>query len=368
MELPLYKEAIKFSGEGEDRNQGLYFEKFVNTWDFQNSSTIDKRMFLEKFLGVNSPERLLRDYRERRHRLARKLGGEIFESKTLWRLVSGLGAAHPTEAGFVWHRTLGVPYLPGSSLKGALRAWLTHWKQGEADRINELFGDADTSGQGRLTVFDALPVEPSALALDVMNPHYAPYYGKIDDPNVLQTSPPADYYAPIPVFFLTVAAGQSFEFALAPTPGLGTSEDVEAGVNLLKEAVTMIGVGAKTAVGYGVFEELNEKTKSIFDRIDAAEKAEERERLGKLRPFERYCCLLESGLKGDLASRKKELKDNSVKLYQELANSNDSEKMKAALLLRDVWQRTGDWEGKMSEKQREKVAQLKEILLKENFK
>lgn len=364
--MPLYKEANEFSGEREGRNQGLYFEKFVDTWNFQGSPTIDKRIFLEKFLGGNSTDRLLSDYRERRHRLARKLNGKIFESKTLWRLVSGLGAAHPTEAGFVWHRTLGVPYLPGSSLKGALRAWLTHWEQGEANRINELFGDADNSGQGRLIVFDALPVAPPALALDVMNPHYAPYYDQMDDPNVLQTNPPADYYAPIPVFFLTVAAGQSFEFVLAPTPGLGTPEDVTEGVKLLKEALPTIGIGAKTAVGYGVFEEFNEKTKSIFGPIDAAEKAEERERLEKLSPFERYCYLLESGLKGDLESHKKELKDNSVKLYQELANLNDSEKLTAALLLREVWRVTGDWEGKMSEKQVVKVKDVEEVLKASN--
>lgn len=364
--MPLYQEIKEFYGQEENRNQGLYFEKFIDTWDFQGSPKIDKKIFLENFLGHNSTDGLLSNYLERRHRLARKLNGKIFESKNLWRLVSGLGSAHPTEAGFVWHRTLGVPYLPGSSLKGALRAWLTHWEQGEANRINELFGDAENSGQGRLIVFDALPVAPPTLELDVMNPHYAPYYGKMDDPNVLQTSPPADYYAPIPVFFLTVAAGQSFEFVLAPTPGLGTPEDLEAGVDLLKEALTTTGVGAKTAVGYGVFEEFREKTKSIFDPIDAAEKAEERERLEKLSPFERYCFLLESGLQGDLESHKKELKENSIKLYQELANLNDSEKLKAALLLRDVWRVTGDWEGKMSEKQALKVKSVEKLLRKAN--
>lgn len=365
--MPLYQGAMEaFSRQGEDRNQGLYFEKFFDGWDFQDPSKTDKRAFLE---GIKlNPTQLLTGYRERRHRLARKLGGEILASKTLWRLVSGLGAAHPTEAGFIWHWTLGVPYLPGTSLKGALRAWLTHWKKGEADQINELFGEADSSGQGRLIIFDALPITSSELKLelDVMNPHYAPYYDKMDDPNVLQISPPADYYAPIPVFFLTVAPGQPFEFIVAPTPGLGTPENVEAGVALLEEALTTIGVGAKTAVGYGVFGEFDNKTKSIFDRIDKEEKAEEQAWLEELSPFERYCYLLESGLKCYDESHKEELKSDSMKLYNELASLNDSEKMKAAVLLKDVWQMIGAWEGKISEKQAKKVAEIKALLTGNN--
>jgi CRISPR-associated protein Cmr6 len=360
MGLPLYKEAREFLGEEGSQNRGLYFEKFIDTWDFQGSPTIDKRTFLEKFLEVNSSDRLLRDYRDRRYRLVRKLNGKILESKTLWRLVSGLGLAHPTEVGFIWHRTLGVPYLPGSSLKGALRAWLTYWEKGESKRIQELFGDTDTCGQGRLIVFDALPISSVKLDLDVMNSHYAPYYDNCDKKDVLQTNPPADYYSPNPVFFLTVAAGQGFEFMLAPTPGSGTQKDLEEGVTLLKEALSTIGVGAKTAVGYGLFEaEFVDQTKSIFIKF---EKEEEKSILKQLTPFEIKCYRLKILLKRYNGQEKEKLKRESMSLYGELGNLNETEKVSAARLLKEVWQKVGDWDGKISDKQKKKVAIIMELL------
>jgi CRISPR-associated protein Cmr6 len=31
------------------------------------------------------------------------------------------------ENGFLWHPTLGVPYLPGAAVKGLVRAYVEHW-------------------------------------------------------------------------------------------------------------------------------------------------------------------------------------------------------------------------------------------------
>jgi len=49
--------------------------------------------------------------------LIQSLGGEPLLIRTAWRFVSGLGRSRPVENGFVWHHTLGVPYLPGSSIR-----------------------------------------------------------------------------------------------------------------------------------------------------------------------------------------------------------------------------------------------------------
>ncbi len=48
---------------------------------------------------------------------------EAFRATVDWRLAVGLGGDHPLENGFTFHRVYGVPYLPGSALKGLARAW-----------------------------------------------------------------------------------------------------------------------------------------------------------------------------------------------------------------------------------------------------
>jgi len=106
----------------------------------------------------------------------------------------------------------------------------------------------------------ALPTKPPKLELDILNPHYQPYY----------TDPlkhfPADYYSPVPVFFLTVAPGQSFRFALGTRPGVAMAQaDWRWLWKILGDALQCIGAGGKTAVGYGYmtnFEEQTEKQAS----------------------------------------------------------------------------------------------------------
>lgn len=361
--LPLYKNAQDFIRQNNGRNLGLYFDKFCDKWvetdDEQNGyklnlSATEKKDFFTKITEEREKEenQLLKDYLNRRYYLIRALDGRILHSRTLWRFVSGLGAAHPTETGFVWHRTLGVPYLPASSLKGMLRAWLKHWENdGKSEsRIRELFGDPET-GQGRLIIFDALPLSSPVLDIDIMNPHYTPYY---DNP---EKNPPGDYYSPNPVYFLTVAPKQKFEFVIAPNYGLGSEADLKEGVVLLKRALSIIGCGAKTAVGYGVFEEnFLDQTKAIFQKL---QEEEEKRELEGLTPFEQQCHRLKKGLKHIDRSK---LKEESMKLFYKLDDLNETEKITAAQTLKQVWQELGEWEGKLSAKQMIKVVMVKNIL------
>jgi CRISPR-associated protein Cmr6 len=96
-------------------------------------------------------------------------------------------------------------------------------------------------GRGRVVFFDAVPIEPPKLKVDVMNPHYGDYYQR--KPNV----PPADYLSPVPVYFLTVERGSRFAFAVA-------SEEFDLAklaCNWLKAALADLGAGGKTSAGYG---------------------------------------------------------------------------------------------------------------------
>jgi len=95
---------------------------------------------------------------------------------------------------------------------------------------------------------ESLPLTPVRLEADVMTPHYAPYYKDIKS-----VKPPADWYDPVPIPFLTVAPGQRFLFAVLPRR-LSSQAHVEDARRALAEALANLGVGAKTAVGYGRFE------------------------------------------------------------------------------------------------------------------
>jgi len=59
-----------------------------------------------------------------------------------------------------------------------------------------------------------------------MTSHYASYYKS-------KTSAPGDWYDPVPVPFLTVAAGHDFHFAVVPRPG-GDAKGVGTAVEWLK--------------------------------------------------------------------------------------------------------------------------------------
>lgn len=270
----------------DSAHTGLLFDKFCDVWgglptgpptwkpEAPRHGRAPKHRFhaeIAEHLATNQRAKdLLGAYRTHRKTLLTALGGRCLIVQTDWRFVSGLGMGHVLETGFVWHRTLGVPYLPGSSVKGMIRAWAdpkldkdgnpSGW--GEKDQwehVRHLFGDTDELGAGRLIVFDALPVEVPKLDVDIMNPHYAKYYAGEKDANG-RAIPPADYLSPTPIFFLAVAAGQPFEFALAPRPAAycageetKAAADLAEGIRLLQAALATIGAGAKTAVGYGYF-------------------------------------------------------------------------------------------------------------------
>lgn len=201
---------------------------------------------------------------------------------TDYRLVVGFGAEHILETSLTLHRIYGIPFIPGSAVKGITRAW-SLWEFAEslklkADSLPQLdellstdddkerqkfwekVGVRDVSGEqlaeleqrnrvfgttgrrGEVVFFDAYPVKPPTLELDVLNPHYGDYYSSKGS-----TKPPADYLSPVPTYFLTVAAGCHFEFAVA-----GENVDlVNKAREWLTSALENLGVGGKTSAGYG---------------------------------------------------------------------------------------------------------------------
>lgn len=193
----------------------------------------------------------------------------MVEAKVLGRMVVGLGAESILETSIALHRTYGVPYIPGSALKG-LAAAAAHkflvddkWRKasgekeiGESHRL--MFGDTESSGY--VTFHDALWIPEGTglpLDLDVMTVHHPDYYqGK-------ENVPPADWDSPNPVAFVS-AQGR---YLLAVT---GFEEWVDAALEILAEALDRDGIGGKTAAGYGRMKVQLEKKPSSSSTASAS--------------------------------------------------------------------------------------------------
>jgi CRISPR-associated protein Cmr6 len=175
-----------------------------------------------------------------------QIGAVSKQAKVLGRLSIGLGAEGVLETAITLHHTYGVPYIPGSALKGLAASyarkrlekedWGPKSKNG-AYKI--LFGDTDSAGY--VTFFDALCVPGSghqgqALYPDVITVHHPDYYQG--------DQAPADWDNPTPIPFLSATG--DYLLALGGDP-----QWVEAAYKILALALSEEGVGAKTSSGYG---------------------------------------------------------------------------------------------------------------------
>lgn len=212
---------------------------------------------------------------------------ECQELKQTWRMATGLGNASAYNNGFTFHPVFGIPYIGGQQLKGIVRAYLirkhfyeeninkkdiTGKKIEEEAMKDELFaflfgrekvGTDKTERKGNLHFLDAFPVNHNLkMKADIMNPHYGEYYS--------DKEPPGDYLKPNPIFFLSIV-NASFRFCLwiedrkdiklenfdesKLIEGLEKKQTISQFIKtILPEALEMLGIGAKTAVGYGRFE------------------------------------------------------------------------------------------------------------------
>jgi len=142
----------------------------------------------------------------------------------------------------------------------------------KANRNLAVKQDSDKAYQGCVTFFDGLPTVAPIIKTDVMNVHYKDWY------NDSGYKAPTDTQRTNPILFLTVSNENKLQFQT----NIATDRDIrlrEIGENLdpyiadskgkltadsslldlvaywLKKAMTEHGVGAKTAVGYGLMDE-----------------------------------------------------------------------------------------------------------------
>lgn len=254
-----------------------------------------KKIFLEKFIEKSS-------YSFNKNTLMNYINSLISELekqnyKTIYNkslptfstLICGLGSTSVLETSITLHHIWGVPYIPGSSLKGVCRT-VAFWKLVESKKIKEekwndfqnqfygnlnlednemlvyqlLFGAQDFRGLLLfLDVYPNLLNDKTPFRLDIMNPHYQDYYGNDSGKT------PGDWENPVPIYFLTVKEGVSFQFTIlfddyrwekVKEKWDKAKNKVEEIVNnnkffeeILKEALSFYGLGSKTRLGYGSF-------------------------------------------------------------------------------------------------------------------
>lgn len=250
---------------------GLYFSFWQSDWtpesDPKKAEEKDRQGKLAALKRVISLDKYsihqLRALRERQRALAASQAAETVltvDVTAIAPFTTGLGNEHPLENGFSFLSPYGLPYLPGSGVKGVLRrAAEALIDEGEAgwtpETLAALFGEEPASGatdaprnRGALEFWDVFPqLAGDRLLVDILNPHHSGYYQN--------GAAPHDAENPKPVFFLTVPPGSPFTFhvrchsALLPEPlRNGWRTLLEIAFEL---AFDWIGFGAKTAVGYG---------------------------------------------------------------------------------------------------------------------
>jgi len=268
--------------------------------------TKNKGKFLQSINRIKIPVKLLERIKQEVVSLERLGYRNIFSNekdkclklKTSSRLVVGLGAGHVLETSLTLHHIFGIPYIPASALKGVVRM-VSFWEivenkkikdEREIEKLQEQTYDKQISDsddenilkhkllfgtqslKGLLVFLDAYPEiqdNQGIFELDVMTPHYSGYYTK--------DQAPGDWENPKPIVFLTVKNGITFCFnvlfdefrAKEILKDKNFSQEVRKIIeewlinssilsnlvkNWIEDALKEYGVGAKTRLGYGIFE------------------------------------------------------------------------------------------------------------------
>jgi len=292
---------------------GLYFPVWKDDWTLEKER---KSEALKRILALPLPrhaQEVLAAIRQRQAVMLDAYPGNerlSVQAQSTAPFATGLGLEHPLENGFAFLNPYGLPYLPGSSIKGVLRRAAeelaaepdeANRKGWNSDAVTVLFGLEIEDRQkehlrGTLTFSDVLPKpRGNNLGMDVMTPHYGDYYQG--------HSTPHDSGQPNPIVFLVVPAGSEFSFHLTCDAARLTEALRAAWQDLVRaafaQAFDWLGFGAKTAVGYGAMaRDITAEEAAREQRLERSRQAEQAEQekqaakekaeaLEKLDPIER---------------------------------------------------------------------------------
>ncbi|MCG3153409.1 MAG: hypothetical protein GEEBNDBF_02722 [bacterium] len=246
-------DAIRKTSD-KDRHPGLELDKFCalpsdeHEWGKWQES---QGRVLDRVAGLPGDAALLDALLKDRRRMLQALNARCWTGTTQGPLTLHLARAGALEnAGICLHPLYGFVWIPGSGLKGMTRAFAETLTDATAEDRQRIFGwspDGDDTGgaAGSVVFHEAWPTRWPSLVRDLSNSHHAKYYtGE-------RSAPPADYEEPIPISFLSVQSKTEFEFALSRRSTATSDTDLALAQQWLIGALEHLGVGAKTAAGYG---------------------------------------------------------------------------------------------------------------------
>ena len=244
------REILKNSQRSEEIHAGLWLDKYIT--DQSRDDTQSRRTFVEEVSTLSVPEAYKAFY-TRWQKALDDYGARRREAIVQGRMSVGLGAESVLETSICLHRTYGVPYIPGSALKGLAASYTRlylggdeRWKE-EGAYYKVVFGNTDEAGY--ITFFDALYVPPATgqehqvLYPDIITVHHAEYYqGK-------KGAAPLDSDNPTPIPFLSATG--TYLVALAAPDMPQPDAWINITFSILEKALAELGIGAKTSSGYG---------------------------------------------------------------------------------------------------------------------
>jgi CRISPR-associated protein Cmr6 len=172
--------------------------------------------------------------------------GHLVVDGSVSRLVVGLGTdATLSGTGFPFEPTLGIPIIPGSSVRGAARSWLCETDEALATRLFGTSPDSEDPQPGVVNVLDAIPASTDAVprfVVDVVTPHHPKWASRERWPDGKDD--------PVPVPLVAVDSGVFRVDVVASSPAT-TVDDVTKARDAIVRAADDLGLGAKTSAGYG---------------------------------------------------------------------------------------------------------------------
>ena len=379
---PYYNELQRLVPNMNRGNFGLWYNKFIPLKDLDKCKASDERgndknavsYYHEKYNKIQKDtinELLDKKHLDQAgfcHVLSLKYQIVIFKAKLKTPLITGIGETHPHEVSMVFDHNMGIPYIPASGIKGIVRFAHTlgmladippgkiqldkdgkEYFDDEEDWTNvpQLFGAQKK--RGAVFFLDAYPEKVPDLHVDIMNPHYGKYYS--DDKN---ETPPGDYLDPNPLKFLAVSKETVFIFrALVDKE---SAELIDKVKTAFKKALEDEGVGAKTAVGYGIFVDLREEeSESVleFMKIEKERKAQEANEAIAMAEVERLASLSQDEkMIEEIANLQKDTSQISSLVQKCMVGNFESH---VYMTLKEKLKKLGEWKPDGSRQRKEKM-------------
>lgn len=331
-----------YVGEINEAPPGHKYFLYLPFWKGDNWNVIKegKQKALKAVGGLpDHVQSLMHALADRQRALGTAAGAEVISAENSSPFATGLGWEHPNENGFAFLHPYGLPYLPGSGVKGVVRRateelalfgeglerwtmldiWWLFGFEGASGAIWEKNGqwakayeehrarllkrpdltkflnvlvteENDEASAERLSSltekrrdlslsgalrFFDVIPELAGMDVDIMNPHYGKYYQG--------DSTPHDASSPVPIFFLVIPPESKFTFVVdCPRehhlPGNLRGSWRELLHAALKHAFDWIGFGAKTAVGYGAMQRRSEATDQQRDPTQEVAESKRKDR------------------------------------------------------------------------------------------